>query len=125
MLTKETHYFSQLIGNAPLNNNISQGCAPSLVGEGAPTIMSVRRVEYPPPEEPRMSKEMAMVQWMDAMLDLQKAQVGYTFMVAQAVAKLDKSKELLPFSHARQHFEVLRDQITRADALADQWRFGR
>jgi hypothetical protein len=84
--------------------------------------MSVRRVEYPPPEEPRMSKEMAMVQWMDAMLKLQKAQVGYTFMVAQAVAKMDKSKELLPFSQARQHFDVLHDQILEADVLADKWR---
>ena len=87
--------------------------------------MSVRRVEYPPPEEPRMSKEMAMVQWMDAMLSLQKAQVGYNFMVAQAVAKMDKSKELLPFSQARQHFDVVRNQIDRVDALADKWRFGR
>ena len=82
--------------------------------------MSVRRVEYPPPEEPRMSKEMAMVQWMDAMLSLQKAQVGYTLMVAQAVAKMDKSKELLPFSQARQHFDVLHNQIDRVDALADK-----
>ena len=87
--------------------------------------MSVRRVEYPPPEEPRISKEMAMVQWMDAMLNLQKAQVGYTFMVARAVAQMDESKELLPFSQARQHFEILHDQITKVDALADQWRFGR
>ena len=72
-----------------------------------------------------MSKETAMVQWMDAMMKLQQAQASYTFMVAQAVAKLDKSKELLPFSHARQHFDVLQDEITRVDALADQWRLGR
>ena len=80
--------------------------------------MSVRRAEYAPPV---MSKEMAMKQWMDAMLNLQKKQVGYTFMVAQAVAKMDKTNELLPFSQASQHFDLLHDQITRVDALADQW----
>lgn len=87
--------------------------------------MSVRRVEYPPPSpqaSPPLSKEMAMVQWMDAMLNLQKAQVDYTFMVAQAVAKMDKSKELLPSSQARQHFDVLHDRILEADVLADKWR---
>ena len=87
--------------------------------------MSVRRVEYPPPEEPRMSKEMAMAQWMDAMLKLQKAQVGYTFQVARAVAQMDESKERLPFSQARQHFDVLHDETSKADALADKWRLGR
>ena len=86
--------------------------------------MSMRRVESHPPMEPRMSKEVAMKQWMDGMLNLQKAQVSYTFMVAQAVAKMDKSKEILPFSLGRQHFDVLRDEIDRLDAFADKWRKG-
>tara|TARA_B110000444_G_scaffold255908_1_gene291223 strand:- start:1664 stop:1909 length:246 start_codon:yes stop_codon:yes gene_type:complete len=80
--------------------------------------MSMRRVE------PRMSKEVAMMQWMDAMLTLQKAQVDYTFMVAKAVSRMDKSKEILPFSMASQHFDVLRNQIDRVDAFADKWQKG-
>lgn len=46
-------------------------------------------------------------------------------MVARVVAKMDESNELLSFSQALQHYDILRDQITRVDALADQWRFGR
>lgn len=90
--------------------------------------MSARRVEYPPlsPQAlPPMSKEMAMVQWMDAMLKLQKAQVEMIFQVARAVAQMDESKELLPFSWAHDQFQVVHDQISKADALADKWRFGR
>lgn len=89
--------------------------------------MSVRRVEYPPPSPqalPPMSKEMAMVQWMDAMLKVQKAQVGMTFQVARAVAQMDESKERLPVSWARDQFDILHEQISKADALADKWRFG-
>jgi len=89
--------------------------------------MSVRRVEYPPlsPQAlPPMTKEMAMVQWMDAMLKLQKAQVGMTFQVARAVAQMDESKQRLPFSWARDQFDVHHDQISKADALAANWRFG-
>ena len=42
--------------------------------------------------------------------------------VAYAVSKLDKSKELLPFSMARQDVDLLTEDIEKLEALADAYR---
>ena len=84
--------------------------------------MSMRRVEYPPPgpqAPPPMTKEVAMVQWMDGMLNLQKMQMQATFRVAQAVSRIDEDK--LPFGAARQDFDTLQKMISAVDGLADKW----
>lgn len=90
--------------------------------------MSVRRAEYPPPSTqapPRMTKEDAMVQWMDAVLRLQKAQRQAWDHVAQAVSRMDKSKEIYPFGMVLQDRDFINEQVEKVDALADAWRRGR
>jgi len=90
--------------------------------------MSVRRAEYPPPSTqapPRMTKEDAMVQWMDAVLRLQKAQAQAWDQVAQAVSRMDKTKENYPFFRVLQEREILHAHTEKVDALADAWRRGR
>ena len=72
----------------------------------------------PPPE----TKEEAMVRFMYDMVELQKQQKLAMWRVAYAVAKLDKSKELLSFGMARQDVDLLTQDIKKLEALADAYR---
>ena len=72
----------------------------------------------PPPE----TKEEAMVRFMYDMVNLQTQQKLAMWRVAYAVAKLDKSKELLSFGMARQDVDLLTQDIEKLEALADAYR---
>lgn len=71
---------------------------------------------------PPTTKEGAVERFMDAMIALQQQQKSFTFMVAQAVGKLDESKEILPFHMALQRRDNLQDEIEKAEELADAYR---
>ena len=85
--------------------------------------MSLRTTYEPPStsDSPPMTKEQAMDRFMDHMISVPKAQVGYTFEVARAVAKLDTSGEILTFSKALQNFDVLYERINAAEELKSAW----
>tara|TARA_X000001036_G_scaffold414867_1_gene430460 strand:- start:153 stop:371 length:219 start_codon:yes stop_codon:yes gene_type:complete len=68
-----------------------------------------------------MTKEQAMERFMDHMIRLQKSQIGATFTVAQAVARMDTSKEILPFSRALQDFDLINKKIEEAEDLKSAW----
>ena len=68
-----------------------------------------------------MTKEQALERFMDHMISMQKMQARNTFKVAQAVAKLDTSGEILPFFQAKQDFDYMYERIDAAEELKSAW----
>ena len=62
-----------------------------------------------------------MERFMDHMIRLQKSQIGATYRVAQAVARMDKSKEIYPIWMARQDFDGIHAKIDEAEELKSAW----